>query len=1761
MFHRVAIVNRGEPAMRMIHAIRELNAEGENISSIALCTDEERGAAFAREADSAHCIGPAAARPYLDLDRLAHALVATGADAAWPGWGFVAEDPAFAELCDRLGVTFVGPSAEVMRKLGDKIEAKLLAEIAGVPVAPWSRGAVADLDAARCAAGEIGYPLMLKAAAGGGGRGIRVITGAAELVDAYDRARREAGQAFGSDAVFLERLLPATRHVEVQVIGDGQGEAWALGVRDCSVQRRNQKIIEESTSPLLSAEQVDELKAVARRLALAVDYRGAATVEFLYDPREKRFSFLEVNTRLQVEHPVTEATTGMDLVKAQLRVAAGGRLTGPVPAEVGHAIEVRLNAEDPDRDFAPAPGRIKRFDPATGPGVRVDAGFAVGDVIPPDYDSMVAKLVAFGRTRDEALGRARRAVAETTVLIEGGTTNKAFLLELLGTPEIVDATADIGWIDRRDPRPSPDHRGVALVAAAVDTYLAAERERRRQLFASARRGQPQLPPDDDLTIPLKLHRAMHQVRVARIGPSRFRVAVDADERAADVHFVRVDSVKGRITLNGRGFDVLTDRHGSQHLVEVEGTTHRISHDDRGVLRAPAPALVVAAVAAEGDEVDEGEPVLVLESMKMETVLRAPFAARLTECLVPVGGQVEADAPLLRLEPLADGVEQSGGPADDLGLSEVDAPCGADRVSRGVEDLRNTLLGFDADPLDEQRVRTDYFAARREAEHRPLPAEIELLRMFAVLSDLARRKPATSGVANPHEQFHAYLRCLDVEAAGLAPDFQHQLSTILGYYGISGFAHSEELEAAIFRSYLAQQRSASGVAVVTAVLRQWLADPPPSDDLRDAVREVLEELVTVAGHAVADLARRVLFWRLQQPALRRTRARTYAQVRAHLRYLDEHPEAPDRDDRIRAVMSAPEPLEHLLGHRVNRKGIDLGPILEVLLRRRRPVLAPADMRCFEVDGCTFVTVDRSLVTAADFDRFEAAAEAIAKVARDEVDTVVDVYLSWPEPPADTDAMAAELHRVLTRAAQPEMRRLTVSVLDRAGCATQHFTFRPQRGGIAEVRADRGVHPDLREQLGLWRLRNFELTRLPAVDSDVHLFNCAADSVVAISLVRDLAPLRDEAGHIVALPGAEDALAAATESIAAAANPEIQVRRVFLEALQPIALTTEELARVAARFAPALHAGVVEIRFRAAHGEFRIRHPLTSAEVQVEAAPAEPIEPLSDLHRRVLRARRRGTVHPVDLIALLTRDSTFTEHELDSSGELVPVNRPAGRNTAAVVVGVTSTPTPQHPAGVTRVVLLGDPTKALGALAEPECAQVCAALRLAERMRVPVEWFALSAGAKISMDSGTENMDWVARALKAIVDFTQQGGEINVVVAGVNVGAQPYWNAEATMLMHTKGILVMTPDSAMLLTGKKALDFSGSVSAEDNFGIGGHDRVMGPNGQAQYWAPDLAGALDVLMSHYDHSYIAPGEPGPRRAITADAVDRDVRRYPHAMADSDFETVGDIFSAAKNPDRKKAFDIRTVLRAVTDQDLPMLERWADMADAQTAVVTDAHIGGFPVCLIGIESHSVPRLGFPPSDGPSAYTAGTLFPRSAKKVARAINAASGNRPLVVLANLSGFDGSPESMRTLQLEYGAEIARAVVNFRGPIVFCVISRYHGGAFVVFSKALNPRMTVLAVSGSYASVLGGAPAAAVVFAGEVDARTNRDARVQSDPTAQRTRAAVRAEKLAEVAGEFDAVHNIRRTVEVGSVDAIIEPAELRPRIIATLERELGAQDAG
>ena len=515
--------------------------------------------------------------------------------------------------------------------------------------------------------------------------------------------------------------------------------------------------------------------------------------------------------------------------------------------------------------------------------------------------------------------------------------------------------------------------------------------------------------------------------------------------------------------------------------------------------------------------------------------------------------------------------------------------------------------------------------------------------------------------------------------------------------------------------------------------------------------------------------------------------------------------------------------------------------------------------------------------------------------------------------------------------------------------------------------------------------------------------------------------------------------------------------------------------------------------------------------------------------------------------------------------MPVDRPPATNPAGIVVGLIRNFTERYPEGMLRVTLLGDPTRALGSLAEPECRRIIAALDLAEELGVPLEWFALSAGAKIAMDSGTENMDWIAAVLRRIIEFTQAGGEINVVVAGINVGAQPYWNAEATMLMHTRGILVMTPESAMVLTGKQALDYSGGVSAEDNFGIGGYERIMGPNGQAQYWAPDLAGACRILLAYYEHAYVAPGERFPRRArTTRSRRPRRRRRAARARRARTSRASATSSPTRANPGRKKPFDIRSVMRR-RDRRGPSAAR-ALGGDARRR--DRRRLGRPPRRLARRDDrHRVARrcLGTassPPTAPSSGRRARCSRARRRRSRARSTRPAGAGR-LVVLANLAGFDGSPESMREWQLEFGAEIGRAVVNFDGPIVFCVVSRYHGGAFVVFSQRLNENLEAVALEGAHASVIGGAPAAAVVFARDVEQarparRAHRRARradraPPKEPSASACAPSARScgtTVLSEKRGEFATEVRPRAQRRASGADGLGEPHH-RARVAAAL----------
>ncbi|QQS24527.1 MAG: fused acetyl/propionyl-CoA carboxylase subunit alpha/methylmalonyl-CoA decarboxylase subunit alpha [Actinomycetota bacterium] len=1772
---RLAILNRGTPAMRLLQAAREYATERDrDVRTIAVHTDAERDALVAREADEAVSLGAYAVptatgmrSALLDLDLVEAALVASRADAAWVGWGPLAQDPRLAECCERLGITYVGPDAATLARLGDPAVLADLAAQAGVALA--------------------------------------------------DPAVVERGYA---------------RHLDVLVVADGRGSAWAVGVHDGTLQRRTEKVLVETATPALTGMDVAGVRAVATLIATRVGFSGAGTVTFVVEDGVAGPELLRISAGLPLGHGATEITTGLDLAKLQLHVAEGGRLEGAPPPVDGHAVAVRLNAEDAEHAFSAAPGTVALLQLPTGPGLRIDIGVVEGDAVLADIDPTVAEVVAWGRDREEARVRLHRALSQFPVVLDGGVTNKGFLLDLLDRPEVLSGRYDTGWLDRlaaAGETAGIRHGALAVLIAAVDAYDAEQALDREHFFASARRGRPAAKVEIGHVVELRHRGHEYRLAVSRNGRRHYRVAVDGS--VTELLVTRLGRFQSRVVHDGRAYRVVSAVQGGDLLVEVDGVPHRSSRVDGGVVRAPTPGVVVAVPAAVGAEVRAGDTLVVLESMKMETPVEAPFAGRVRAVLAGANVQVESGAPLVQLEAAVSG---SRGPVGER-LS-FDAASGKgqatleERARADLDTLYHAVLGYDVTAAEAKRATTELVEVRRglnPGSPELLRGELAVLSAFADLRALFRSHgelaEADLQVRSPQEHLHAFLRSLDTD--GLPPGFVAQLRRALAHYGIEGpdaLAHTPALEQALYWIFQSRQRESTQVPAVVELLNRWL-DPPGELDraAADQLRVTLDRLVWATQRrrpVVADLAREVRFGLFDRPVLDEARLAVYSEMDARLAALVAGDD--DAAAHVEAIVACPQPMEPRLLLLASEDGSARARrvALELLLRRHYratvtllpasavtvdgDVLVASCAGCFVVTGCGPLDELASLARAVD-----AVLDPLDESAR----VRVDLY-TWKEGvPPDPDAFAEEARVAVGHLAERAsidhvvVALLTPESLKRAS-TVRHVTFRPGAEGLTEDRSLRGLHPLLAERLQLWRLANFELERLPSTD-DVYLFRGVArenpkdERLFAVAEVRHLTPVRDAGGRLIALPEIERSLVGALEGMRSFQAPRSPAarpvwNRVVLYLWPLLELPVHELEGVARSLAPlTIGLGIEEVLVQCRRLEegatepvervLRLSNPSGTGFVLHDTAPpAEPLAPLDEYTRKVVQSRRRGTVYPYEIVKMLVAPraggrsdvlgGTFVEHDLDEHGRLVPVDRPPGRNSASIVTGLVTMHTTRYPEGMTRVVLLGDPTRALGALAEPECRRINAALDLAEQLSLPVEWFALSAGARIAMDSGTENMDWIAAVLRKIIEVTQRGVEINVVVTGINVGAQPYWNAEATMLMHTKGILVMTPDSAMVLTGKQALDYSGGVSAEDNHGIGGYERIMGPNGQAQYWAPDLPGALGVLLAHYDHAYVAPGERFPRRAATSDPFDRDVRTFPHRVPGIDFTTVGDIFSDLTNPDRKQPFDIRTVMHAVLDQDHAVLERWADLRDGDTVAVWDAHLGGIPVCAIGIEAHALPRRGTLPADGPETWTSGTLFPLSSKKTARAVNAASGCRPLVVLANLSGFDGSPESMRRVQLEFGAEIGRAVVNFRGPIVFCVVSRFHGGAFVVFSQRLNESLETLAVEGAHASVIGGAPAAAVVFAGEVDARTAADARVVAlqaavaageGPERARLRTelaeletAVRSEKLGEVADEFDAVHSVERAQQMGSVSRIIPAVSLRPLLVDAVERGIARE---
>ncbi|WP_028838206.1 acetyl/propionyl/methylcrotonyl-CoA carboxylase subunit alpha [Thermomonas fusca] len=663
MFSTILIANRGEIACRVIRTARKLG-----IRTVAVFSEADADAQHVRLADEAHCIGgPRPQDSYLRGDAILEVASRTGAQAIHPGYGFLSENADFADAVAAAGIAFIGPSGSSMRKMGSKAGAKDLMAAAGVPVVPGYTGEDQSPDLLQREADRIGYPLMIKAAHGGGGKGMRIVRAAGEFAANLESCQREAKNAFGKDRVLLERYIEHPRHIEIQIFGDAHGGAIHLGERECSAQRRYQKVLEESPSPFLTPELRAAMGAAAVQAAHAIDYANAGTVEFIVAPSGE-FFFMEINTRLQVEHPVTEEVTGLDLVAWQLRIAAGQ----PLPLQQqdivqrGHAIEVRLYAEDPDAGFLPGSGTLQTLHlPAPSAHVRIDSGVVEGDNVTIFYDPMIAKLIVHDSDRPRALARLREALAQC--VIRGPKSNVGFLERLIRHPAVVEARIDTGYLDRHlDEFLAPPREDAALLLAAATLQLLLQEGAARDAAAQAsdptspwasadgwRLGHAstrRLAFGNGERIELTAHGHGGEYRIERDGASHLVSGARLD---GDALTLRLEGGMRRFRAMADGDDVLVHDGDARLRLRIEPMYRSLAGADTSAesrIRAPMPGRVVLVQAVAGDAVQAGDVVLVLEAMKMELALKAPRDGVLAEIRAQAGEFVEADAVLATLEP-------------------------------------------------------------------------------------------------------------------------------------------------------------------------------------------------------------------------------------------------------------------------------------------------------------------------------------------------------------------------------------------------------------------------------------------------------------------------------------------------------------------------------------------------------------------------------------------------------------------------------------------------------------------------------------------------------------------------------------------------------------------------------------------------------------------------------------------------------------------------------------------------------------------------------------------------------------------------------------------------------------------------------------------------------------------------------------------------------------------------------------------------------
>ncbi|RDV37164.1 ATP-grasp domain-containing protein [Bradymonadaceae bacterium TMQ3] len=1715
-FRRVAILNRGEAAMRFIRGAKTWSRrERVPLETIALYTSIDADAPFVQAATHAVALpdpSPDEASPYVNIDLLLDAAQAAGADAIWPGWGFVSEDPALADACHKRGLIFLGPPASATLQVADKIHAKQLAERCNVPVAPWSKEPVSDSKAALEVLHTIGYPALLKSAAGGGGRGIRLVHAPDQVEDAFKSASTEALTSSGNPALFIERYITEARHVEVQVLADTHGNVWTLGTRDCSVQRRNQKLLEEAPAPGLPTELSQRLEACARRIARACAYVGVGTVEYLvlrttlghasaHDSAATQTTLGHASTHDSAANQTTlghasahdsaanQTTLGHSAQPTQghrspaqqegdltfvflemnTRLQVEHTVTEAIfgidlvaaQIDVARGLDLSSRSRPEPRGVA-VEARLNAEDPDDGFAPRT--GQILRFVAPDGPWIRVDSGYAEGNTIPSAFD------SNVAKIITWGINRRDALARLHSALDDTVLALETGLSNRallRELVADSDYYDGPVTTAWLDAFLA-HRPRAHQrhelavALAAAAIGDHLATRRQELRLFFAQALTGLPRRLSAPGPRELSYRVDGTP--IDITIATLAPMT-YLASCGPWEAILEARPtGNAHMVLT------IGNDTYQVIRVARPDHVVLEVNGVAHRLEK----------RSDGNITAPIPAAINQIHVEPGQRVSSGQRLITLEAMK---------------MEFPVVAPLDGVVESILTARSSSVEA-GQPL--LRLQPDSDAS---SEGAPV--------VSLSLPGLSRR------ALNTAEVLHAQLLGYDVDPdlATTALDTlldsperlqRDELLDLFATYcaGESLFWHGREDDAA-------NSAGDSSAEQLARFLRQRHLD-----DERLSERFTAKLRLYLASHGLKRDHECRPGERLDHALMRLLQARKERKLRDRL-----------ATEVLRALLSSTRNAEHLASPSSLQQ--HFGPLHTTL-----PTLLEA------LAGDT--TRRRRWELAALVWQLRHALESTASAA--------------PAPPRPTF-----------------WDNPTPSLTPTPFCLT------PTQPGV-EPSSDMALRSwaltttDDPDDSRLW----VEVCVAPTGDDDLDLLSLKRAFLQAATTLRHhIAKTTATPSFnriILSYIGELNATNASITELAEQLNAQSADLALELTLLRSSAgLTLNNRPCNAIIFGPATGLG--------------------ASFAGVETLPPAP--PLSSADRGALQAHRRGLFHPSEVIAWLTGGQTspivhaaiatsspytgtFQEWDFDAHNNFAPTSRAPGQHHANLIVGLITNSLPDA-STLTRVLIIGDATRTMGSLGEAECRRICLALDLARERDLPVEWVALSSGARIAMDSGTENLDWTARVLRRIVEMTQNGHPIHVIVDGPCVGAQSYWNAEATMLMHCKGALIMTHRGYMILTGRKALEFSGSVSAESNTALGGAP-IMFPNGEAQYEANDLIDAYRLLFTHYrltrprgaDHRIFAPpsstlghpeqAENSPPSSTLGHPAQAETRgNFTHSPPSSNGSSaeLNAIFDPDLNPGKKKPFAIRTLMQAVLDSGAPTLERWSALQGGESAVVWLGELGGQSVTMIGVESQPIQRRGPAPVDGPDTWMSGTLFPHSSRKIARAIHAASGVHPLVILANLSGFDGSPESLRERQLEWGAEIARAVINFEGPILFNVVARYHGGAFVVFSQALNENLHATALKHTFASVIGGAPAAAVVFPGLVQRRLIAhpdypQADANANPAQRRADLqSLRARIQAELASEFDHIHNVHRAREVGSIHDIIAPGQLREHLINRL----------